>query len=325
MNNAIVKTSLQDTLTLADYFVKSRFFKDVNEVAHAVVKIQAGQELGIPPFAAMTGINIIQGKVALGANIIATLIANDPRYAYQVVRSDSKVCEIQFYENGKPSGIASFTIQEAQEAQLTGKAVWKQYPSDMLFARAITRGARRYAPGIFGGSPVYTPEELGQETDEDGYIETTARTVIETPVSPQEGQGQTPLEKTGNNTPERPFDFEQLPDMIAKLSKLKAMKKPATDKDVQRAAALLSKAIEMNGWPIEHRHQLQFHLTGFESLSMLPEGSIVHALLYWLDGGEGKQGAAGWANPDSMAVKEVASVLEYYAEVEPVETEETEG
>lgn len=179
MTNAIIKTNLQDTLTLADYFVKSGFFKDVSQVAHAVVKIQAGQELGIPPFAAMTGINIIQGKVALGANIIATLIANDPRYAYQVVKSDNKVCEIQFYENGKPSGIASFTIQEAQEAQLTGKAVWKQYPSDMLFARAITRGARRYAPGIFGGSPIYTPEELGQDTDEDGYIETTARDVVQ--------------------------------------------------------------------------------------------------------------------------------------------------
>lgn len=186
--NAIVKSNLQDTLTLAEYFVKSGFFKDVSQVAHAVVKIQAGAELGIPPFAAMTGINIIQGKVALGANIIATLIANDPRYAYQVIKSDNKVCEIQFYENGKPSGTATFTIQEAQEAQLTGKAVWKQYPSDMLFARAITRGARRFSPGIFGGSPIYTPEELGQDTNEEGYIEVTAREIQEHAPLEQEVQ-----------------------------------------------------------------------------------------------------------------------------------------
>jgi hypothetical protein len=40
----------------------------------------------------------------------------------------------------------------------------------MLFARAITRGARRFAPGIFGGAPIYTPEELGADTDEDGNL-----------------------------------------------------------------------------------------------------------------------------------------------------------
>ena len=40
----------------------------------------------------------------------------------------------------------------------------------MLFARALTRGARRYAPGIFGGAPVYTPDEMGVDTDEDGQI-----------------------------------------------------------------------------------------------------------------------------------------------------------
>jgi hypothetical protein len=40
----------------------------------------------------------------------------------------------------------------------------------MLFARALTRGARRYAPGIFGGAPIYTPDEMGVDTDEDGHI-----------------------------------------------------------------------------------------------------------------------------------------------------------
>lgn len=35
---------------------------------------------------------------------------------------------------------------------------------------ALTRGARRYAPGIFGGAPVYTPDEVNLDTDEDGQI-----------------------------------------------------------------------------------------------------------------------------------------------------------
>ena len=59
----------------------------------------AGQELGLPAFASMSGIHIIQGKPALGSNIIATLIDNDPRYDYKIVTHTEKVCTIEFYKN----------------------------------------------------------------------------------------------------------------------------------------------------------------------------------------------------------------------------------
>jgi hypothetical protein len=149
---------------------KSGFFSDSKSEAQAIVKVMAGAEIGIPPFAAMTGIHIIQGKPAIGSNIIATLVKNDPRYDYRVQTCDVKECVIEWFESGHPVGESSFTIQEAQNAGLTGKDNWKKYTSDMLFARALTRGARRYAPGIFGGSPVYTADELGADTDEDGNI-----------------------------------------------------------------------------------------------------------------------------------------------------------
>jgi hypothetical protein len=45
-----------------------------------------------------------------------------------------------------------------------------KYPSDMNFARAITRGQKRFAPGVGGGAPLYTPDELGADTDEAGNI-----------------------------------------------------------------------------------------------------------------------------------------------------------
>lgn len=151
-------------------FVASGFFKDTRDIAQAVVKIQAGQELGLPPFASMTGINIIQGKAVLGANVIATLIANDPRYSYRVKVATDTECVIDFFELGQHVGSTGFTMKEAGQAGLAGKDNWKKYPSDMLFARTISRGARRFAPGIFGGAPVYTPDELGADVDEDGYV-----------------------------------------------------------------------------------------------------------------------------------------------------------
>jgi hypothetical protein len=173
MNNSVVSYQSEDfgvMQNMAKMMVDSGFFNDVKQVAQAMVKIQAGREIGLPPFAAMSGIHIVQGKPVLGANLIATLVKNDPRYDYRVKVADNNQCVLTWYEGGQPVGESSFTMTEANAAGLTNKPTWKAYASDMLFARALTRGARRYAPGIFGGAPIYTPEELNVETDEDGHV-----------------------------------------------------------------------------------------------------------------------------------------------------------
>ena len=88
---------------------QSGYFRDVTSTAQAIVKVMAGAELGLPPFASMTGINIIQGKPVLGANVLATLVKNDPRYNYMVKVCDAKDCELAWFEDGKQVGISSFT------------------------------------------------------------------------------------------------------------------------------------------------------------------------------------------------------------------------
>jgi hypothetical protein len=173
MNKAIVTYDPKEfeVMThLAKAMVSSGYFNDAKEVAQAIVKIQAGKELGLPAFASMTGIHIIQGKPVLGANVLATLVKNDPRYDYKVKVATNELCELTWFENGQEVGPSAFSMVEAKAANLNGKDNWKRYPSDMLFARAISRGARRYAPGIFGGSPVYTPDEMGADVDEEGNV-----------------------------------------------------------------------------------------------------------------------------------------------------------
>ena len=145
----------------------SGFFSDAKQQAQAIVKVMAGAELGLPPFTSMTGIHIIQGKPALGANVIATMIKNDPRYNYKVKTINDGLVELEFFEDGQSAGISSFSIDDAKRAQT--KNIGK-YPRNMLFARAISNGARWYAPGIFGGAPVYTPDELNAQYDEEGHI-----------------------------------------------------------------------------------------------------------------------------------------------------------
>lgn len=185
MSNAMAVYEKFDNLQrAADALYKSGYFADVKSQAQAVVKVMAGAELGLPPFASMTGIHIIQGKPVVGANLIATMVKNSGRYDYKIAKADGKECVIDWFENGKKVGESAFTFAEAEQAKLTGKDVWKAYPSDLLFARAISRGARRFAPGIFGGSPIYTPEELGADVDEEGNI-VVAETVDPPPNAPQ--------------------------------------------------------------------------------------------------------------------------------------------
>lgn len=170
MSNALTvrpQMNMSEIETAAQHLAKSGFFTDAKSISQAVVKVMAGQELGLPPFASMSGIHIIQGRPALGANVIATLIKNDPRYDYLVNEMTDSVCDISFFEHGKEIGVSTFTAADATRAQTKNM---NKFPRNMLFARAISNGARWYTPGIFGGTPVYTPEELGADVDEDGYI-----------------------------------------------------------------------------------------------------------------------------------------------------------
>lgn len=155
-------------LALSGYF-KTTGNLDV-AVAQMAVKVLAGREMGFGPFASATGIEIIQGRPAVGARLIAAAIKANPRYNYRIRRADAEECTIEFFENNESVGKATYTIAEAKAAGLAGKDNWKGYPSDMLFARCISRGQRRFCPDVFSGATVYTPEELGATVDVDGVI-----------------------------------------------------------------------------------------------------------------------------------------------------------
>ena len=165
MSNAIVP--FDDVMSIAKAMAASGYFTDSRDANQAIVKILAGQEFGFGPVASMMGIHIIQGRPAMGANLIASKIKNDPRYDYRVVEMTDNNCSIDFFEGGQKIGNSSFSLSDAKKAQTKNL---DKFPRNMLFARAISNGARWFTPGIFGGSPVYTPEELGADIDQEGNV-----------------------------------------------------------------------------------------------------------------------------------------------------------
>ncbi len=152
----------QDLLQLGKAMASSGFFKDATRASQAIVKILAGREMGIGPSAAMAGIYIIDGKTVLSAGLIASAIKRSPRYDFRVTELTPTTCTLTFFEDGLSVGVSTFTLDDARDAGLVGRAVWKSYPRNMLFARALTNGARWYCAGVFGGA-VYEAEELGAD------------------------------------------------------------------------------------------------------------------------------------------------------------------
>ena len=165
-----VLQSFDDVERAAKAMSASGFFPDSKEFAKAVVKVLAGRELGFGAFASMSGVAVIQGKPVVGANLTAAAIKQTGKYNYRVIEHTDQKCEIQFFEAGQPVGKSTFTMDDAKSAGLTNKDNWKKYPRNMLFARAISNGQKWYAPDVYNGVTVYTPDELGANVDEEGNI-----------------------------------------------------------------------------------------------------------------------------------------------------------
>lgn len=165
MSTSLVKATSHDPVAIGNVLAQSGYFSDAKQAAQAAVKVMAGEEVGLGPVASMTGIHIVQGKVTLGANIIAALVRRHPDYDYEVTEHTDQACEIRFTYKGKPAGTSRFTMDDASKAGLLKSPTWKAHPRNMLFARAMSNGAKWYAPDVSAGAPLYTPDELGAEVD----------------------------------------------------------------------------------------------------------------------------------------------------------------
>lgn len=171
--NKLARIDLRELKQLAEIMVASGAFEDVKDVAKAQVKIMAGAELGFSPLVSMTGIHFFKGKVVIGANLIASLIKESPKYDYEVVEHTNQACGVQFFKTTKngfrePLGPpVRYTIEEAKTAGLLTKDTWQKYPADLLFAAVMRQGSRRHCADILRG--------VSPETDEAAEIETQSQ------------------------------------------------------------------------------------------------------------------------------------------------------
>jgi len=171
---------LNETKEMAEHFFKSGIFQDVKDMSVALVKIQAGQELGVSPIMAMKEVYLIPSKagvkIQIGASLQAAMIKKSGKYDYRIVDHSKEICTIHFFERRADKwekiGGETYTIADARAAGLTaGKDVWTKHPKNMLFARAMSNGAKWHCPDVFGGAIYNESDEFPESKFEAEIIE----------------------------------------------------------------------------------------------------------------------------------------------------------
>ena len=149
-----------DLFRLGEVLAQSGYFQDARQAAQAIVKVMAGRELGFGPIASMTGIHIIQGRPAIGADLMAKAVKRSGKYNFRTVTLTDEECSIEFFEKSgdawQPIGTSRFTKADATKAKTKNLDA---FPRNMLFARAMSNGVKWYCPDALGLT-TYTPEEL---------------------------------------------------------------------------------------------------------------------------------------------------------------------
>ena len=181
-DTAIMKQgmSLADMRQIGDVAVASNRFPAIFNSEQAIISILAGREIGLGPLKSLQELYVVEGKVAMSAGLIASMVKKSGKYNYTIDSHDNEHCVLTFTENGEEAGVSSFSMEDAQIAGLVRQGSgWTKYPRNMLFARALTNGARWFCADAFTGA-VYTPEELQVDVDnpsEDRKLSSTSAPV----------------------------------------------------------------------------------------------------------------------------------------------------
>lgn len=118
-----------------------------------------GHELKLQPMTSLREVFIIEGTPTCSAKLMRALIFRAGHKLEWRAQSRTKVVLYGERCDGRGSGEVTWEIEDAKDAGLLGKDVWKRYPRAMLKARATSELARDIFPDCTIG---YTPEEMGR-------------------------------------------------------------------------------------------------------------------------------------------------------------------
>lgn len=158
----VVLNNLQDAWRFAGIIASTGLApKGMETPAKILLAMQMGMELGLPPMASIQNIAVINGRPSIWGDVQLGLCRSKGLFdeeAYERVwdyddngNAVAAHCTVRRLPNGKPV-TESFTIQEARQADLMGKDIWKKYTKRMLMNRAQTYALRAAFSDVLKGT-----------------------------------------------------------------------------------------------------------------------------------------------------------------------------
>lgn len=136
---------------MADQAAQSKLYTGIGSAAVIMTTMLAARELGLPPMLALNGgLHFINGKMEISARAMNAMIRRAGHSIREITATATK-CELKGIRTDGDTMTASYTIEEARQAGLIKSGGgWSKAPADMLFARALSRLARRLFPDVIG-------------------------------------------------------------------------------------------------------------------------------------------------------------------------------
>jgi len=114
--------------------------------------ILAGQAWNLHPLEALRLVDVIEGRISPSGELYGRLYRS-AGHSFDVIESTVDKCVLEGTRGDDGTTMrVEFTAKDADRAELSSKANWKRYPSDMLYNRALVRLVRRHAPDSMRGA-----------------------------------------------------------------------------------------------------------------------------------------------------------------------------
>lgn len=196
--NAIVQHNVTDTLTIARTLLESGFLPNsIKTAQQAFAIITLGQELGVPAWTALNGINVIQGKPTASPQLMLGLINRSGLLEDMQIEEGDDYCSVTLKRRGRAAYTFTFTDADAQAMGLLNKDNWRKMRATMRRWRAISGAERIVFPDIIIG--LYPPEEIAPDlaVNEDGalIVAPTSTVMAAVPPAPPAVQNPSGLDK----------------------------------------------------------------------------------------------------------------------------------
>lgn len=172
--------NFDEALRIATCYASSALLGEVRSPEAALLIMAVGAELGISSTAALRGIYIIKGKPMLSSDLLVAVVLrrSDICEYFMCTESTDELATYETKRHNRAEPVRNtFSIADAQRAQLTGNPMWQKYPRTMLRHRAAAELARMVYPDITMG--LYTDSEADEVT---AAIDVTPKQVVAEPV-----------------------------------------------------------------------------------------------------------------------------------------------